>query len=153
MRREQGRCFTAVFGVISRKSLEYRSAAAGVTIIDLDEGDEVEPCSPWTFKARNVVVGAHPYEIETEYGLFVAPAVRRVAASSGAILMPWIIGRVAEGAGLAAGMATNIIPCVGLCVFAVLVASQITSSLPVSSNAKTLEAEVIASCTIALRVK
>ncbi len=43
-------------------------------------------------------------------------------ASSGAILMPWVIGRVAESAGLAAGMMTNIIPCVGLLIFAVLVA-------------------------------
>lgn len=42
-------------------------------------------------------------------------------ASSGAILMPWVIGRVAESAGLAAGMMTNIIPCVGLLIFAVLV--------------------------------
>ena len=44
------------------------------------------------------------------------------AASSGAILMPWVIGRVAESAGLAAGMATNIIPCIGMCIFTVLVA-------------------------------
>ena len=44
------------------------------------------------------------------------------AASSGAILMPWGIGRVAESAGLAAGMATNIIPCIGMCIFTVLVA-------------------------------
>ena len=44
------------------------------------------------------------------------------AASSGAILMPWIIGRVAESAGLAVGMATNIIPCIGMCIFTVLVA-------------------------------
>ena len=44
------------------------------------------------------------------------------AASSGAILMPWIIGLVAERAGLAAGMASNILPCVGLLAFAVLVA-------------------------------
>ena len=43
------------------------------------------------------------------------------AASSGAILMPWIIGRVAERAGLAAGMAMNIVPCVGLIIFSVLV--------------------------------
>ena len=43
-------------------------------------------------------------------------------ASSGAILMPWVIGRVAEHAGLAAGMAANIVPCVGMVVFAVLVA-------------------------------
>ena len=43
-------------------------------------------------------------------------------ASSGAILMPWVIGKVAESAGLAVGMATNIVPCVGLIIFAVLVA-------------------------------
>ena len=44
------------------------------------------------------------------------------AASSGAILMPWIIGRVAERAGLAVGMACNIVPCIGLVLFAILVA-------------------------------
>ena len=43
-------------------------------------------------------------------------------ASSGAILMPWVIGIVAERAGLAAGMASNIVPCVGLVVFTLLVA-------------------------------
>ena len=43
-------------------------------------------------------------------------------AASGAILMPWVIGVVAESAGLAAGMMTNIVPCVGLVIFAVLVA-------------------------------
>jgi TsgA-like MFS transporter len=43
------------------------------------------------------------------------------AASSGAILMPWVIGRVAERAGLAAGMAMNIVPCVGLIIFSILV--------------------------------
>ena len=43
-------------------------------------------------------------------------------ASSGAILMPWVIGMVAERAGLAAGMASNIVPCVGLVVFTILVA-------------------------------
>ena len=43
-------------------------------------------------------------------------------ASSGAILMPWIIGIVAEKVGLAAGMASNIVPCVGLVVFTILVA-------------------------------
>lgn len=42
-------------------------------------------------------------------------------ASSGAILMPWIIGVVAEHAGLAVGMAANIVPCVGMLVFAGLV--------------------------------
>ena len=44
------------------------------------------------------------------------------AASSGAILMPWVIGFVAERSGLSAGMACNIVPCIGLVVFAILVA-------------------------------
>ena len=43
-------------------------------------------------------------------------------ASSGAILMPWIIGIIAEKVSLAAGMASNIVPCVGLIVFTLLVA-------------------------------
>ena len=45
------------------------------------------------------------------------------AASSGAILMPWLIGKVAGSEReLAAGMAVNLVPCVGLLVLAALVA-------------------------------
>ena len=36
--------------------------------------------------------------------------------------MPWIVGMVSEKAGLVAGMASNIVPCVGLVVFSILVA-------------------------------
>lgn len=43
------------------------------------------------------------------------------AASAGAIVMPWIIGIVAEHAGIAAGMACNLIPCVGMLLFSVAV--------------------------------
>lgn len=43
------------------------------------------------------------------------------AASSGAILMPWVIGMVAERAGIGAGMATIVLPCLGLLVFSILV--------------------------------
>ena len=42
-------------------------------------------------------------------------------AGLGAILMPWLIGVVADGAGLVAGMACNILPCAGMLVFAALV--------------------------------
>ena len=42
------------------------------------------------------------------------------AAGLGAILMPWIIGLVAEGVSLQAGMFCNIVPCVGILVFALL---------------------------------
>lgn len=42
-------------------------------------------------------------------------------ASSGAILMPWIIGIVTNHVGIQAGMMTNIIPCAGLFLFAILV--------------------------------
>ncbi len=57
-------------------------------------------------------------------------AILLPAASLGAIVMPWIIGVVAEYAGLTAGMASNIVPCVGMLVFAVLVAR-----LPEEENA------------------
>lgn len=41
------------------------------------------------------------------------------AASSGAILMPWIIGLVAERFGIGAGMACNIVSCAGMLLFAI----------------------------------
>ncbi len=43
------------------------------------------------------------------------------AASSGAILMPWIIGIVAERAGIEAGMASVLLPCAGMLAFSVAV--------------------------------
>lgn len=43
------------------------------------------------------------------------------AASSGAILMPWIIGLVAENFGIGAGMSCNIVSCGGMLLFAVAV--------------------------------
>ena len=43
-------------------------------------------------------------------------------AGLGAIIMPWVIGIVAEKAGLAAGMGSIVVPCVCLIVFTVLVA-------------------------------
>ena len=42
-------------------------------------------------------------------------------ASSGAILMPWLIGQVADRVSIGAGMATNILPCVGLLIFSLRV--------------------------------
>lgn len=42
-------------------------------------------------------------------------------ASSGAIIMPSVIGLVAERFGIQAGMATNLIPCVGMLLLSVLV--------------------------------
>lgn len=43
------------------------------------------------------------------------------AASAGAIIMPWIIGIVAEHAGLGAGMACNIAACAGMLIFSIAV--------------------------------
>ena len=42
-------------------------------------------------------------------------------ASAGAILMPWIAGILSEEAGLSVGMSSNIVPCIGLLIFSVLV--------------------------------
>lgn len=42
-------------------------------------------------------------------------------ASSGAIIMPWIIGIIAEHGGIELGMASNIIPCTAMLLFAIAV--------------------------------
>ena len=39
------------------------------------------------------------------------------AASAGAIVMPWLIGIIAEHLGLTAGMASNVVPCAGMLLF------------------------------------
>lgn len=49
-------------------------------------------------------------------------AILLPAASLGAIVMPWVIGMVAEAVSLTAGMASNIVPCLGMLAFAALVA-------------------------------
>ena len=43
------------------------------------------------------------------------------AASSGAIVMPWLIGIIAEHLGLTAGMASNVVPCAGMLLFSIAV--------------------------------
>ena len=67
------------------------------------------------------MAGLNPTAVASA-GRMTSMGIMLPAASSGAILMPWIIGIVAEKAGLAAGMASNIVPCVGLVVFTLLVA-------------------------------
>lgn len=42
-------------------------------------------------------------------------------ASIGAIIMPWIIGLVADGVSLQAGMACNLIPCAGILILSLIV--------------------------------
>ena len=42
-------------------------------------------------------------------------------AGIGAIVMPWLIGVIADRVGLVTGMYCNLIPCVGILVFSVLI--------------------------------
>lgn len=42
-------------------------------------------------------------------------------ASIGAIVMPWIIGLVADGIGLQAGMACNLVPCAGIMILSLII--------------------------------
>ena len=42
-------------------------------------------------------------------------------AGIGAIVMPWLIGVIADRVGLVTGMFCNLIPCVGILVFSVLI--------------------------------
>jgi fucose permease len=42
-------------------------------------------------------------------------------ASIGAIIMPWLIGLVADGVSLQAGMALNLVPCLGIMILSLIV--------------------------------
>ena len=42
-------------------------------------------------------------------------------ASIGAIVMPWLIGQVADGVSLQAGMACNLVPCAGIMILSLIV--------------------------------
>ena len=44
--------------------------------------------------------------------------------------MPWVIGLVADAAGLTAGMACNILPCAGMLLFAALVRRESRAESP-----------------------
>ena len=98
---------------------------------------EKDPCgrnrgTSWNNRAHVCAMRA----LRPSFSAASAPSVRGVvvnllagfligvlpAASGGAILMPWVVGIVSEKAGLAAGMASNIVPCVGLVLFTLLVA-------------------------------
>lgn len=46
------------------------------------------------------------------------------AAGLGAILMPWVIGIIAQAAGLRIGMAVNVLPCMGMLVLAAVLRSR-----------------------------
>ncbi len=46
------------------------------------------------------------------------------AAGLGAILMPWVIGIIAQTAGLRIGMAVNVLPCIGMLVLAAVLRSR-----------------------------
>lgn len=41
-------------------------------------------------------------------------------AASGAVLMPWVIGMVADHVGLQAGMICNLVPCLGILVLSMI---------------------------------
>jgi fucose permease len=44
-------------------------------------------------------------------------------AGVGGILFPWLVGIIADAAGLRTGMAVNLIPCIGITVLSVLMLS------------------------------
>ncbi len=50
----------------------------------------------------------------------------------GALIMPYIIGIVAENFGIGIGMLTNLVPCIGLLVFSVLVNAKLSKQNPLS---------------------
>ena len=81
---------------------------------------EPSPCcsplhSPWQGVNPIAVAGAGREMNATSLGVMLP------VAGIGAIVMPWLIGVIADRVGLVTGMFCNLIPCVGILVFSVLI--------------------------------
>lgn len=69
------------------------------------------------------VAGVNPIGVAS-VGRIMSPASMGVllpVAAFGAILMPWFIGQVADAVSLQAGMMCNLLPCLGIMVFSLII--------------------------------
>ncbi len=107
-----------------RKAMVVMALTCTVFYVGLMRADRQLPAILLLFAFAFTMAGMNPTAVASAGRMtsVTSMGIMLPVASSGAILMPWIIGRAAESAGLAVGMMTNIVPCVGLFVFAVLVA-------------------------------
>ncbi len=107
-----------------RKAMVVMALTCTVFYVGLMRVDRQLPAILLLFAFAFTMAGMNPTAVASAGRMtsVTSMGIMLPVASSGAILMPWIIGRAAESAGLAVGMMTNIVPCVGLFVFAVLVA-------------------------------
>ena len=107
-----------------RKAMVVMAVTCTIFYIGLIQAHSQLPAILLLFAFAFAMAGMNPTAVASAGKMtsVTSMGIMLPVASSGAILMPWVIGTVAEDAGLAAGMASNIIPCVGLIVFAILVA-------------------------------
>ena len=103
-----------------RKAMVVMAVTCTLFYVLLMRADSQPAAILLLFAFAFAMAGMNPTAVASA-GRMTSMGIMLPAASSGAILMPWVIGRVAERAGLAAGMAMNIVPCVGLIIFSVLV--------------------------------
>lgn len=109
-----------------RKAMVVMAVTCTVFYIGLMRASSQWPAILLLFAFAFAMAGMNPTAVASAGKMtsVTSMGIMLPAASAGAILMPWVIGKVAESAGLAAGMATNIVPCVGLIVFSILVARE-----------------------------
>ena len=107
-----------------RKAMVVMGAGCIVTYFGLMLARSQTPAIVLLFAFAFAMAGMNPTAVAAAGRMTTVTSIAILlpAASLGAIVMPWVIGVVAECAGLTAGMASNIVPCVGMLVFAALVA-------------------------------
>ena len=107
-----------------RKAMVVMGAGCIVTYFGLMLARSQTPAIALLFAFAFAMAGMNPTAVAAAGRMTTVTSIAILlpAASLGAIVMPWVIGVVAESAGLTAGMASNIVPCVGMLAFAVLVA-------------------------------
>ncbi len=106
-----------------RRAMVWMGAACIVSYIGLMAAHTQTTAILLLFAFAFSMAGMNPTAVASAGRMTSATSlgVMLPTASLGAIIMPWIIGLVAERAGIAAGMATNIVACVGMLLFALAV--------------------------------
>jgi fucose permease len=71
------------------------------------------------------VAGAYPMGVASIGEMLSSASVGVLLAFAGVggILFPWLVGIIADAAGLRSGMAVNLIPCVGIIVLSLMLLS------------------------------
>ena len=107
----------------AERAMVFMSVGCLVFYFGLVQADSQWPAILLLFAFAAFMAGLNPTAVACAGRMtnVTTMGVMLPAASAGAIVMPWLIGIIAEHLGLTAGMASNAVPCAGMLLFSIAV--------------------------------